>query len=182
MFKPPHWFYENTQFPAEEVDNVISQIKKVAPKANAGEPMLSSYFLESNQRPDLIWIPRYENIIKGMVKDLGVHSTCQYRYGFWSQYYEKDSSHHCHHHAEVGNFGSCSWVHFLRTTGEKEFTFSDNEGNFYTPKQDEGDIIIFPSYIWHQVMPNKTNIERFVVAGNFWLTDLLLPEKLLNEN
>ena len=44
--------------------------------------------------------------------------------------------------------------------------------NTYTPKQDQGDLIIFPSYVWHEVLPNETNAKRFVVAGNLWITDL----------
>ena len=175
MFNPPHWFYENTQFPTKEVDQVNSQIKRIARKPHDGEPMLTTFFFDHNKRPDNIWIPKYENIIKGMVKDMGLYSTSKYQYEFWSQYYNKDASHHCHHHAGPDPiYGSCSWVHFIRTTGAKEFVFSNKEGDYYTPKQDEGDIIIFPSYLWHQVMPKKTNSERFVVAGNFWF--IYLPE------
>ena len=103
-----------------------------------------------------------------------VYTTCRYSYDYWSQYYRKNIGHHCHHHArgDINAFGQLSWVHFLRPTKDKPFVFLDRTGNTYTPKQDKGDLIIFPSYVWHEVLPNETNAKRFVVAGNLWITEL----------
>ena len=29
-----------------------------------------------------------------------------------------------------------------------------------------GDIVIFPSYVWHEVLPNRTNQRRLIISGN----------------
>ena len=174
MFKPPHWYYKNTKFPEKEIDQVISKLKqKILEEVIETNPLLTSYFFSMYQRPDKIWNQKYSEIMEGVVKQLGVYTTCRYSYEYWSQCYHKDIGHQCHHHARgnLNAFGQLSWAHFLRTT-EDNFVFSDRNGNTYTPKQDQGDLIIFPSYIWHQVLPNKTNAKRFVVAGNLWITDL----------
>jgi|ETNmetMinimDraft_17_1059902.scaffolds.fasta_scaffold07443_3 hypothetical protein len=175
MFKPPHWFYKNTKFPEKEIDQVINKLKqKLAEEVIENNPLLTSFFLTQFQRPDKIWNEKYSELMEGVVKQLGVYTTCRYNYEYWSQYYQKDIGHYCHHHARgnLNAFGQLSWVHFLRTTGNKPFVFLDRTGNTYTPKQDQGDLLIFPSCIWHEVKPNTTNDKRFVVAGNLWITDL----------
>ena len=51
-----------------------------------------------------------------------------------------------------------SWVHFLDVPKQKYFRFLDNDGNFLVPnEQSSGDIIVFPSWVWHEVLPNKSN-------------------------
>ena len=49
--------------------------------------------------------------------------------------------------------------------------FLDHDGHFFIPEeQNNGDLICFPSYLHHQVLPNKSNTQRFVVAGNIEIT------------
>ena len=175
MFEPPHWFYKNTKFPEKEIDEVISElIRKLDEEVTWTEGLLTSFFLSQYQRPDRIWNEQYSKLMEGVVKQLGVYTNCRYSYEYWSQYYHKNIGHRSHHHArgDLFAFGQLSWVHFLRTTEEKSFVFLDKTGNFFTPRQDQGDIIIFPSYLWHKVKLNTTNAKRFVVAGNLWITDL----------
>ena len=175
MFKPPHWYYKNTKFPEKEIDQVINKLKqKILEEVIENNPLLTSYFFSMYQRPDKIWNQQYSEIMEGVVRQLGIYTTCRYSYDYWSQYYRKNIGHHCHHHArgDINAFGQLSWVHFLRPTKDKPFVFLDRTGNTYTPKQDKGDLIIFPSYVWHEVLPNETNAKRFVVAGNLWITEL----------
>ena len=40
------------------------------------------------------------------------------------------------------------------------------EGLKMAKEQEDGDLIVFPSFIWHQINPNKSDVERFVTAGN----------------
>ena len=37
---------------------------------------------------------------------------------------------------------------------------------FYTPNVREGDMILFPSYIMHQALPNKSEKRRTVISYN----------------
>ena len=53
---------------------------------------------------------------------------------------------------------------------ENDYThiFGDN---FLVPnEQSSGDIIVFPSWVWHEVLPNKSNEERIVISGNISVT------------
>ena len=53
-----------------------------------------------------------------------------------------------------------------KPTKENNFVFLDNDGKEHgLPEQNEGDLIFFPSYIWHSAKPLKSG-RRFVVAGN----------------
>ena len=61
-----------------------------------------------------------------------------------------------------------------REPEEKLFRFTDTDGNVFVPKeQNNGDIICFPSWLWHEVLPNETNEERLVTAGNIKITNHL---------
>ena len=162
MYKPPYWFYKNIKFPDEEIDDVIEGLK-------GDEPLLSSYFLESDKRPDKIWANRYHTIMEGLTKSIGMFSSTQYIFEYWSQLYYKTGEHSAHHHCNPDelSLGAISWVHFHRTPNKNNFMFIDGNGQDYIPKeQNEGDIICFPNYLWHQVFPNKSNSRRFVCAGN----------------
>ena len=94
----------------------------------------------------------------------------EYKHTFWAQLYQKGMLHAPHHHGE----DDISWVHFLNVPEEKLFRFTDTDGNVFVPKeQNNGDIICFPSWLWHEVLPNETDEERLVTAGNIKITNLL---------
>ena len=94
MFKPPHWFYKNTKFPEKEIDQVISKLKqKIREEIIGTNPLLTSYFLSMYQRPDKIWNKKYSELMEGVVKQLGVYTTCRYNYEYWSQNYKKNIGH-----------------------------------------------------------------------------------------
>ncbi len=62
-------------------------------------------------------------------------------------------------------------MHFLDVPEQKCFRFTDTMGNTLTPdEQSSGDIICFPSWVWHEVVPLKTDYQRLVVAGNICFT------------
>jgi len=51
------------------------------------------------------------------------------------------------------------------------FRFTDTKGNTLVPdEQNNGDIICFPSWVWHEVLPNKTDKRRVVISGNIKVT------------
>ena len=82
-------------------------------------------------------------------------------------------THKPHHHAHVDSrMGSeISWVHFIDVPKQKCFRFTDTMGNTLVPdEQKRGDIICFPSWVWHEVLPNETDKRRIVVAGNISVT------------
>ena len=170
MYKPPYWFFKNIKFPDNEIEQVIEGIKNCSEELIVrDEGLLSSFYFKMHQRPDKIWRDRYHTIMEDITKSMGMFSSTKYIFEYWSQLYYKNVGHPPHHHVDPEQLflGKISWVHFIRTSKEKSFMFVDGNGQVFTPKeQNEGDIIYFPSYLWHQVFPNKSNSQRFVCAGN----------------
>ena len=176
-FKPLYGVHGNIKFPEKEINKVIEEsitLSEVRPM-NAGKipdnTHLTTFFLEADKRPDKIWSRRYSKIMENLIKQLGVFTTTQYVYEYWSQLYFKEGLHDVHHHQERADYSAISWVHFLRTPQEKCFVFLDQDGQKYIPEdQHDGDLIFFPSYLWHEVLPPRNNNKRLVVAGNLHFT------------
>ena len=112
------------------------------------------------------------------MKNVGLYRMVRYEYCYWSQLYFNNNKHNPHQHSRKINDEArkweeviMSWVHFLDVPKQKYFRFLDNDGNFLVPdEQSSGDIIVFPSWVWHEVLPNKSNEERIVISGNIAVT------------
>lgn len=178
MFKPVYWLHRNIKFPEDEVKQVIRELRKVGREFVVRGEAVTSYHFAPHQRPDKIWRQYYADICEEITKDIGIYSTCQYNYEYWSQLYTTNNVHHPHHHFNdsydrdrLARKADISFVHFIQPE-EKAFKFIDNEGKDHTlPQQDPGDIICFPSWMWHWVAPVKSD-ERFVIAGNIEIKEL----------
>ena len=166
MYRPLYWYYGNVKFPDTEVEQVINELLKLSDYLglHMEEDATSSYYLDVTERPDKIWQPRYHEIVENLTKSIGIHSTSKYIWDYWTQLYFPSNHHppHTHWHGP----STISFVHFLKPTKENNFVFLDNDGKEHgLPEQSEGDLIFFPSYIWHSAKPLKSG-RRFVVAGN----------------
>ena len=86
-------------------------------------------------------------------------------YDLWGQYYKKNQfqeshNHHPHHWA---------FVYYVNTPeGASPLIFSHSNEKFF-PK--DGQLILFPAFLWHHVPPNQCK-ERTVVAGNLFYRKL----------
>ena len=168
MFKPPYWNHKNIKFPQEEMDIVISQLKKLPSKKYKN--FTSLHYVDSY--PEKIWEEEYKLILADLLTEIGIHEMSRYTYVFWSQYYTKNSSHYIHNHYN-NLINDISFVHFLKVTDIPLFRFTNLEGEYFTPpKQNEGDFICFPSWVWHEVIPNESDQERLIVAGNIQITSM----------
>jgi len=168
MYQPSYWVHGNIKFPEKEINQVVSELKRLGKELIVrGYPVISSYYFKHFSRPDKIWSDKYGEIIKDITKNLGLYSTTKYDFEYWSQLYTNGTEHKAHHH---GLGDSISFVHFIKPDKEKSFKFLTNEREEWTPpEQNEGDLIYFPAWCWHQVSPVITD-ERLVVAGNIKIT------------
>ena len=82
--------------------------------------------------------------------------------------YSDAGQHSGHTHFGINKNTIISWVHFLKVPNVDCFRFTDGT-NHLTPQQNEGDLLVFPSYCRHQVIQHNTNTTRIVVAGNISL-------------
>ena len=171
MYKPLYWYQGNYKFPDTEVDQVINELIRLGDELLKREEAISSYYLKAYSRPDKIWQPRYQKIVEDITKSIGIESTSTYEWEYWAQLYFPKNRHRAHHHCNYTP--TLSFVHFVKPTEDNLFTFLDNDGNDYTlPEQSKGDLVFFPSYIWHRVKPIKLD-KRFVISGNIEIKSIV---------
>ena len=173
-FKPPYWYHDNVEFSYDDLKELKFDIDFIGSEKYAKENQhISTYFLKENLRPDKKYNDLYSTIVRNIVENVGVYDKVKYDCTYWTQLYEKGMKHRPHHHAhEDKKMGSdISWVHFLDVPKQKCFRFTDTKGNILIPnEQNSGDIICFPSWVWHEVIPNQTSIRRVVISGNITFT------------
>ena len=173
-FKPPYWYHDNVKFSENDLKELKFDIDFIGSQKYARDNLhISTYFLDTNQRPENKYIDLYSTIVRNIVENVGVYDKVKYDCTFWTQLYEKGMEHRPHHHAhEDKKMGSdISWVHFLDVPKQKCFRFTDTKGNILIPnEQNNGDIICFPSWVWHEVIPNQTSVRRVVISGNITFT------------
>ena len=173
-YKPPYWYHDNIEFCYKEIKRLKFELDAIGSEKYAkNKEHISTYFLSENQRPDKSYNNIYALIVEDITKNVGIFYKTKYQYTYWSQLYDKNMTHKPHHHAHVDRkMGSeISWVHFLDVPEQKCFRFTDTKGNIFVPdEQKRGDIICFPSWLWHEVLPNETDERRIVVSGNITIT------------
>ena len=167
MYQPTYWVHGNIKFPEQEVNQVVSELKRLGSELLVRGYPASSFHFKLFSRPDKIWAERYTEIVSDITKAINLHSSTKYFFEYWSQLYTNNIQHIRHHHFDANDGNpQISFVHFIKPDKEKSFRFVTNEQEDWTPpEQNEGDLICFPSWCWHRVVPVKTK-ERLVVAGN----------------
>ena len=89
----------------------------------------------------------------------------------WYQKYDKTIQHTLHNHGSKG-WSSVIYVEFDHNVHQGTdfvapfFDTWTGDMQFYTPNVREGDMILFPSYIMHQALPNKSEKRRTVISYN----------------
>ena len=173
-FKPPYWYHDNIKFPDEEIKILKSEIDGLREQKFAkGNQHISTFLLEKYERPESKYLDSYKKIVEDITKNVGIYYKITYDVSFWTQLYDKGMSHNPHHHAMINPDweSTISWVHFLDVPEQKCFRFTDTRGNTLVPdEQSNGDIICFPSWVWHEVIPNESNMRRLVTSGNIKVT------------
>ena len=106
----------------------------------------------------------YKERVDEISKDQFFFHTSKIHFTFWIQVYNKLSYHPIHDHFDCCNDTVLSFVHFLKPV-ENCFEFTDERQSLVPPQQ-EGDLIVFPSYVTHRVKQHNSNVNRIVVAGN----------------
>ena len=173
-YKPPYWYHSNIKFSSEELDKLKFEIDTIgSEKQSKDKKHVTTFFLSPNQKPEDKYKNIYSSIVEDITKNVGIYYKTKYLFSYWLQLYDKNMMHRAHHHADVDdNLDTIiSWVHFIDVPKQKLFRFTDTTGNFFVPEeQNQGDIICFPSWVWHEVLPNNSNERRVVLAGNITVT------------
>ena len=121
-------------------------------------------------------------------ENIRVQSNC------WMNKYETGDYQEVHNHTSLGIQFSCSYMFKLPSAepllrfkwGPNDWydstglsnLFKQTPGPIWVPDvQKEGDIIIFPSFLEHLVLPNRSDEPRYTISANFYL----IPENMASE-
>lgn len=117
--------------------------------------------------PDSICCSFYEQVFSRVMTDMGLEDKSRYNYTLWTQVYDSGEQHNHGYHNHYRGGCILSWVHFIEPAEEDCFCFLDSNRNRIFPKQQrKNDIIFFPSWAIHEVIPFDGKERRGVVAGN----------------
>jgi len=97
----------------------------------------------------------------------------------WFQQYKKESTHHWHIHG--ANYTGVYYVDFKKNYAKTQIIESNKKDNIYEINVNEGDIIIFPSYIIHRSPPQKSNDIKTIISFNLDF-EMISLKKLTNIN
>ena len=148
------------------VDGLVSQLKQLKTYSLKFNHW-SSYYIDFQDRPEAVLVDFYGEVLEKATSDLSLYHRSRYSYPFWMQVYQTANDSRHNHHDHFNGDTLLSWVHFLRPTEKKCFCFLDSDGNRTFPEQqNKGDLIVFPSWALHEVIPNESDTERVVIAGN----------------
>ena len=158
--KVPWYIHGNWKLEPTQLANLENNILKVGIFSNN---LCTTYKIDC---PELGFLKNfYKDRVDEIAKDQAFYHNSSYNYEFWVQLYNKNATHGIHTHFGLGKNVVISFVHFLRTTNTQCLRFT-NTKEVEIPQQEEGDFIVFPSYVSHQVVNHTSNYNRIVVAGN----------------
>ena len=144
------------------------------PDSGSGTIKTSFYIEDVYKRPEIFLLDFYSELTKQIVDDmsLGNSSTA---FNYWCQMYDGSHDIHEHYSAEI----LISFVHFVRPVG-KYFYFLGPGGEKLYPRQDDGDVIAFPSWATHGIDPSYGK-DRITIAGNIIFNELHVPDGVVHK-
>ena len=125
-----------------------------------GENIITDYFEEG--------IPAYVDQVTEIIKPVLLESPLMRTgelniFQMWYQTAYKDMYHGIHNHGRDG-WSGVIYVN-LDPTIHQGTTFF-NAADTYTPNVREGDMIIFPSFVWHSMTRHDSDMKRTVISFN----------------
>ena len=166
MLHIPYYLHGNWKLNKDELQTLE---KNLLVKENCKEVGLYTTYDTDNKHLGFLK-SFYQNIVDEIAKEQTFYNFSDIKYQFWVQLYTGTGQHKAHTHFGINYNNVVSWVHFLKMPDVNCFRFTDGT-NHLIPKQDEGDLLVFPSYCRHQVIQHNSNINRIVVAGNISLLE-----------
>ena len=166
-------FSDNFLLPVTQIDSIRDRYKQEEYKISMEG---TGFFWSSYYKQDHFLNNVYNNKILQCLKNIAVSTSRGYltnpTLSYWVQIYDEQAGggHPVHDHWTPDCM--ISFVHFIKVPKQNCFYFQA-EKKIY-PKQDEGDIIFFPSWASHGVDPvvlpfplsNHLSRDRIVLAGN----------------
>ena len=160
-------------FPDDEIDSVKEKIISLteSKESQGVGKIYSTFFIpDIYKRPEVVLLDTYKEIVSQIAIEMNF-SNSEFSLNYWCQIYDGSHGAHMHYSAEI----IYSFVHFIRPTERECFYFSGQDGRKYYPKQDKGDIIVFPSITSHGI-DESYGTERMTIAGNLVFSSVMAPD------
>lgn len=167
--KIPWYIHGNWKLDSTQLTTLTNNVVEVAVKQEE-DNFFTTFHSKDKDLECLGFLKNfYKDRVDEIAKDQLIFDHCSIGFDFWSQVYHRtDSYHPIHDHFECGGDVIISYVHFLKPVKPDCFRFT-NEKEFEIPQQEEGDFLVFPSYVPHVVLPHNSNESRVIVAGNIYI-------------
>ena len=154
----------------QDIINGIERHKKVKDTIY-GKHWTGYYKTDAGSYQDTELLSTYTPKLVEILKKIKLYGTGIFSYSsIWGQLskkgvpcYIKEHNHYKHPKQML------SWVHFVKVQEQKCFYFCKNGEKSYPVHQKSGDLMVFPSYLYHGVDERKNLDERFVIVGNIIL-------------
>ena len=154
----------------QDIINGIERHKKVK-DTMYGKHWTGYYKTDAGSYQDTELLKTYTPKLVEILKKIKLYGTGIFSYSsIWGQLtkkgvpcYIKEHNHYKHPKQML------SWVHFVKVPDQKCFYFCKNGEKSYPVHQKNGDLMVFPSYLYHGVDERKNLDERFVIVGNIIL-------------
>ena len=151
----------------QDIINGIERHKKVK-DTMYGKHWTGYYKTDAGSYQDTELLSTYTPKLVEILKKIKLYGTGIFSYSsIWGQLskkgvpcYIKEHNHYKHPKQML------SWVHFVKVLDQKCFYFCKNGEKSYPVHQKSGDLMVFPSYLYHGVDERKNLDERFVIVGN----------------
>ena len=112
----------------------------------------------------------YQPVIRRFMQNIGLEKNSSYLWEWWWQRYQPNSKEFAaHNHVEGGLVTGFSWCHFVKPLDHGLFTW----GNGQLLNEKKNQLVFFPNWCYHRVLPNTSDQTRLTVAGNINMTQIL---------
>ena len=150
-FKYQNFFYKyKLKINTEEINQILYLVKTI--KSNAGDLKTTYNYL------NILNFPLLNKLKKQITDLLDKHELLLTNN--WAQLYNKKNGHGVHNHVE----SSYSGIFYIQ--GSSPTLFYDREYGCYIKKFVKNELLLFPSWIPHEVKPLEFNEERLIISFN----------------
>ncbi len=169
--KIPWYIHGNWKLDSTQLTTLTNDLLEVGVREK-NINIVTTYFNKDKDIECLRFLKNfYEDRVNEIAKDQLFYHNSTIRFDFWGQVYHKSDSHHpIHDHFRTNSNTALSFCHFLKPVKNDIFRFSDGE-QVEIPRQEEGDLLVFPSYVPHYAAPHNSDKTRVIVAGNISILD-----------
>lgn len=119
----------------------------------------TDYFIEKKQTPEYVkffWPLMVDHLKFVMESNIETFSN------IWIQQYYQNSAHNWHDHPN----STYSAIYYVELDEESPGTLFKINDDLFSPSVSEGDVLIFPSHIFHCSPKNKSKKRKTVIAFN----------------